>query len=432
MPRQTGRKLAPALAIAAAIGASTPALAASTVERVSVGPGGVQGNSGSDDAAVSVDGRFVAFHSDASNLVPGDTNDITDVFVRDRQAGTTRRVSVGPGGAQADSSSRGPDITPNGRFVAFESDARNLVPGDTNNEVDVFLHDTSTGRTRLVSVRGDGVRGGRSSRDPAVSDDGRYVAFVTAAEELTPGTTGGGPHIVLRDMQTGTIRLVSARPDGAPGDAFSENPAISGNGLFVAFVSLAANLVPGDTNGEADVFVYDRRTRGLRRASVGQGGVQADRSGGSPTLSKTGNIVAFASDAGNLVPGDTNGQADVFVRDLEAGTTRRVSVGPGGRQGRRVSRGPLSLSATGRYVAFESLARLVDTDSNGRMDVYVHDTVKDTTSRVSVGPGGAQGDRSSDRANISADGRFVAFQSEATNLVPGDTNSVNDIFGRPR
>lgn len=424
--------LTAAFTLAAVVGAATPVLSAPATERVSVRTGGAQVRGPSQTPALSGDGRFVAFTSRAKNLVPGDTNVKFDVFVRDRQSGTTRRVSVGPNGVQGDGDSVRPDVSADGRFVAFASNASNLVPGDTNGELDVFLHDTTAGETRLVSVRRDGARGDGPSDVPAVSDDGRHVVFRTEAERLTPGDTGDERHIVLRDMATGTLRLVSAGPGGTPADSYSDTPAISADGRLVGFTSDAANLVAADANVEADVFVYDQRTRELELASVGPGGVQANGISEAPAFSTDGSIVAFFSNAANLVPGDSNGEVDIFVRDLRAGTTRRVSVGPGRVQADAQSFGQPAISATGRFVAFESDAtNLVPGDTNEGKDVFVHDLEKGVTSRANVGPGGVQAasGRSFD-VDISADGRNVAFVSEAANLVPSDTNDVADVFVR--
>ena len=267
--------------------------------------------------------------------MPGDTNDTQDVFVRNRQTGTTRRVSLGPGGAQGDSSSSKSALSADGRFVAFTSNARNLVPGDTNDTQDVFVRNRQTGMTRRVSLGPGGGQGNGSSGGSALSADGRFVAFQSDASNLVPGDTNGAADVFVRDRQTGTTRRVSLGPGGAQagGDNCCSPVALSADGRFIAFESKAANLVPGDTNLAADVFVRDRQTGMTRRVSPGPGGGQGDGSSAQPALSADGRFVAFYSEAANLVPGDTNGAADVFVRDRQIGTTRRVSLGPGGAQG---------------------------------------------------------------------------------------------------
>ena len=326
--------------LTAVVGTTVPAWAHGITERVSVGPGGVQGNGTSDYPAISADGRFVAFQSDATNLVPGDTNFLADVFVRDRQTGTTQRVSLGPGGRQGNGSSVGPAISADGRVIAFVSNAPNLVPGDTNGMLDVFVRDRQTGTTRRVSLGQGGVQSNGSSFTPALSADGRFVAFQSAASNLVPGDTNGQPDVFVFDRKTGTTHRVNVGPGGVQAPDGGSEPALSANGRFVAFTSYSSNLVPGDTNFATDVFVRDRQTGTTRRVNLGPGGVEGDDSFGSarPAISADGRFVAFNSYATNLVPGDTNGLPDVFVRDRQTRTTRRVSLGPGRRRRRWVQR----------------------------------------------------------------------------------------------
>ncbi len=339
--------------------------------RVSVASDGRQGNFDSQTfraPAMSADGRFVAFESSASNLVAGDTNGRYDVFVRDRLAGVTRRVSVGAGG-QANNGSDSPAISADGRFVAFYSDASNLVAGDTNGRSDVFVRDRLAGVTRRVSV-GAGGQANSESFGPAISADGRFVAFYSYASNLVAGDTNGRSDVFVRDRLAGVTRRVSV---GAGGQANSDSfgPAISADGRFVAFDSSASNLVVGDTNGTFDVFVRDRLAGVTRRVSVGAGG-QANSDSLSPAISADGRFVAFESNASNLVAGDTNATDDVFVRDRLAGVTRRVSVGAGGQA--NSSSGSPAISANGRSVAYTSNAsNLVRGDTNGAQDVFVRD-----------------------------------------------------------
>ena len=430
MFRRLGKATASGLVIA--VGVSVPAWADGATERVSVGPGGAQGNRGSSEPALSADGRFVAFASDAANLVAGDTNSARDVFVRDRRTGTTRRVSIGPDGVQSNGFSADPALSPDGRFVAFESRATNLVPGDFNRVWDVFVRDRWRGQTERVSLGPRGVQGNRGSFDPALSADGRFVAFVSRASNLVPGDTNRREDVFLHDRQTGVTERVSVGPGGVQGNLESGAVTISASGRFVAFISWASNLVPGDANGLPDVFVHDSQTGVTERVSLGPGGVEGNAESRTPALSADGRFVAFASDATNLVAGDTNLDSDVFVRDRQTGVTRRVSLGPGGVQSNGFSFEP-ALSPDGRFVAFVANAsNLVPGDTNDTWDVFVRDHRQGRTERVSVGPGGAQGDLDSSEPAVSADGRFVAFHSVAGNLVPGDTNLVPDVFVRRR
>jgi Tol biopolymer transport system component len=435
--RGTGA-LACGLTIAAALGASLPAWSQGTTERVSLGPGGVQGNEESLFPAISADGRFVAFYTYASNLVPGDTNHSDDVFVRDRRTGTTERVSVGPNGRQGDSSSL-PAISADGRFVAFRSYANNLVPGDTNGVGDVFVRVRRTGTTERVSISSSGEQGNDYSEWSPLSANGRFVAFMSVASNLVPGDTNRvcddegfcTPDVFVRDRRTGITERVSISSSGKQANNGSHFPSISADGRFIAFDSDASNLVPGDTNGVGDVFVRDRRTGTTERVSVSSSGEQGNAFSVG-TISADGRFIAFESDASNLVPGDTNGKRDVFVRDRKLGTTERVSLRPDGGQGNDYSFSP-ALSAGGRFVAFTSWAsNLVPGDTNGTDDVFVRDRVTGVTIRASISSSGKQGNDHSNDPAISADGRFIAFMSHATNLVPGDTNGVNDIFVRTR
>jgi Tol biopolymer transport system component len=407
------------------------ATSGTSTSRVSVSSAGVQGNRTSEGPAVSDTGRYVAFASLARNLVAGDTNLVEDIFVRDRAAGLTRRVSVGPGGRQANGASIIPSISGNGRYVAFMSDAANLVAGDTNNASDVFVRDLVAGSTRRVSVGPAGHQANGASGFSAISRDGLHVVFHSDASNLVAGDTNGALDIFVRDLSAAATERVSVSSAGIQGDAPSLFPTLSRNGRLVAFISEATNLVTGDDNGFRDVFVRDRQTGVTQRASVGPGGVQADGlSTNLPSISANGRFVGFDSSASNLVVGDTNGLQDIFVRDLKLATTSRVSLGAGGVEANGISISP-RLSSDGRFVSFESDAtNLVGADTNGVVDVFVRDRSAGTTRRVSVGPGGVQGNGNSLGSAISNDGQHVGFISSATNLVAGDTNGEMDVFVR--
>jgi Tol biopolymer transport system component len=404
-----------------------------TTARVSVdGTGGEATNGGSSAPALSGDGRYVAFMSGATNLVAGDTNDQTDIFVHDRETAATTRVSIGSGGVQADGSSLAPSINGDGRFVAFRSAARNLVPSDTS-EQDVFVHDRTTGLTTLESASTGGAHGNGFSFGPSLSADGRFLAFGSAASNLVPGDTNGGLDVFVRNREEPSTFRASVGGDGS--EAFG--PYTSGfwgldvtpDGRHVAFTSFAANLVAGDTNGLNDVFVHDLQTGATTRASIGNSGTQGLYDSSQVSISADGRYVAFVS-LSDFAPPDNNFTADVFVRDLQAGTTTRASVSSSGTEANAFSFAP-SLSADGRYVGFESSAsNLVAGDTNGVVDVFVHDLVAGTTTRVTAAHDGAEPNGPSGNASISANGRYVAFLSRASNLVAGDTNGNDDIFVR--
>ena len=286
-----------------------------TTTRASVAAGDVQGNGESFEAAISADGRWVAFHSHAGNLVSGDTNGTSDAFVYDQQTGTTTRVSVAPGGAQANGGTVAPKISADGRWVAFGSVASNLVADDTNGRYDSFVIDRQTGITTRVSVGPGGAQADASSTLWAISPDGRWVVFDSQASNLVAGDTNGTSDAFVYDQQTGTTARVSVGPGGAQGNGSSYGRGISADGRWVVFASSASNLVAGDTNGSADVFVHDRQTGTTTRASVAAGDVQGNGESFVAAISADGRWVAFDSQASNLVAGDTNSAFDAFVHD---------------------------------------------------------------------------------------------------------------------
>jgi len=437
-------------ALVAALAIPAGAVAQTTLVSAATGGGsGLGGPSGQFAVALSGDGRHVAFESAATNLVPGDTNGLADVFVVDRLTRTTTRVSVATGGNEATGGASGLGgvaMSGDGRYVAFESAATNLVPGDTNGLSDIFVHDRATGTTTRVSVVSGGAQAtgsaGMRSRRPSISADGRYVAFDSDFPTLVTGDTNGKPDVFVHDRVTGQTTRVSVATGGveAVGDALGNiRPSISADGRLVAFISDAANLVSGDTNGFLDAFVHDRVTGETTRVSVRSGGAQATGADTfSVALSADGRYAAFDSEASVVTP-DGNGDRDVFVHDRVTGDTVRVSVATGGAEadGPFGSRGP-SISRDGRYVVFESdAANLVPGDTNGVSDVFQHDRATGRTSRVSLSslntqptaPAGAS-PISSGMAAVSADGRVVAFSSTAATLVGGDTNLLRDVFVR--
>ena len=402
------------------------------ITRVSVDSAGNQAIGGfllgSFIPSISADGRFVAFTSLVTNLVPGDTNNQNDIFVRDLLTNTTTRVSVDSAGNQALGSSFVPSISANGRFVAFASEAPNLVPGDNNNSQDIFVRDLLTNTTTRVSVDSAGNQGNSNSGFLSISGDGRFVAFVSRATNLVPGDNNNSQDIFVRDLLTNTTTHVSVDSAGNQGNDASYSPSISANGRFVAFASEAPNLVPGDTNNDEDIFVRDLLTNTTTRVSVDSASNQAIGNSGDPSISADGRFVAFGSDASNLVSGDTNRSRDIFVRDTRSNTTTRVSVSGVGNQVIGNSGDP-SISGDGRFVVFASAApNLVPGDNNNSQDIFVRDLSTNTTTRLSVDSTGNQAISSSFVPSISSDGRFVAFASEAPNLVPGDTNNSIDIF----
>ncbi|MBI1849479.1 MAG: PD40 domain-containing protein [Planctomycetes bacterium] len=383
---------------------------------------------------MSANGRFVAFDSTAANLVPGDSNGSIDVFVRDRMTGETTRESVSSTGIEGNNVSSYPAISADGRFVAFQSDASNLVVGDTNGVRDIFVRDRLTSVTTRASVDSSGRQGDGSSgfAGPALSADGRFVVFDSLATNLVSGDTNGQRDVFVHDRQTGETTRITVSTSGVQANNMTIGAAISTNGRFVAFDSCASNLVPGDTNDACDVFVRDRLVGTTERVNVSTTGAQAGQHCGGVSMSADGRFVAFLSHTETLVPNDTNNRFDAFVRDRQAGTTLRASVGSHGEEANGNTTAA-TISADGRFVAFESLAtNLIAGDTNAARDIFLHDLLTGETTRVSVGADGSQGNGNSKTPSISSDGRFVAFTSTANDLVLGDTNGARDVFVRDR
>jgi Tol biopolymer transport system component len=370
-------------------------------ERVSVSFTGEQGNGPSEYPSISADGRYVAFNSFASNLVNVDNNSADpDVFVRDLQTGLTELVSVSSSGEQGNSGSRSPFISWDGRYVTFDSIATNLGSGDTNGLNDIFVRDRKTGLTERVSVSSSGEQGNNISMGSSISADGRYVVFTSYASNLVKGDTNGGYDVFVRDRQTGITERVSVSSNGEQGNSFSLGGSISADGRYVALYSFASNLVSGDTNGKDDIFVHDQMTEITERVSVSSSGEQGNSGNEDwPTISADGRYVVFQSSSSNLVSGDTNGKDDIFVHDRRTGITERVSVGSGGEQandGSNIRTTSPSISMDGRYVVFGSAAtNLVIGDTNGVYDVFVRDRQTGIIERASVSSSGNQGDKDS-------------------------------------
>jgi uncharacterized repeat protein (TIGR01451 family) len=404
----------------------------------------VQGNADSTSSIISADGRYVAFQSRADNLVTGDTNGANDIFVRDRLTGKTTRVSVSSTGMQGNADSGSGEynnaISADGRYIAFQSDANNLVAGDTNGIADVFVHDCKTGKTTRVSVSSEGAQGNNYySFSSAISADGRYVAFDSYANNLVTGDTNGKIDTFVHDRVTGKTTRVSVSSEGAQGNSSGfYSTAISADGRYVAFTSYANNLVAGDTNYGFEPFVHDRKTGKTTRVNISSEGEQGngDSADSAIAISAGGRYVAFSSFSNNLVAGDSNGMLDVFVHDRKLGKTTRVSVSSAGVGGNHWSYIG-SISADGRYVAFQSFANnLVAGDTNGNWDIFVHDRKTGKTTLASVSSTGVQGNYASGGEGhtnpISADGRYVAFDSSASNLDAVDTYWSSDVFVRDR
>jgi Tol biopolymer transport system component len=419
-----------ATAVATTVGAiASPASAQIAIDRVDVDAAGKESSLGGYASGISPNGRYVCFFSWSGELVPGDTNADADVFVKDRTTGLIERVSISTSGEEGDDQSANGKVSVDGNLVVFQSSAKNFFAGDSNDRADVFLRDRFAGVTECISVDSAGAQGNAASYEPAMSRDGRLIVFTSYADNLVPGDGNGVPDVFVRDHVYGRTSRVSVRDGGSgSGNGESEGPSISDDGRYVAFSSVADNLVDGDTNGHWDVFVRDRDTDATERVSVHSSGVEGDSDSLGAMISANGRYVAFSSYAGNLVDDDTNGDVDVFVHDRATGTTRRVSVDSAGRQvGADCYFG--SISGDGRIIAFTSASDdLVEDDTNGRIDVFVRDRDLGMTERVSLRADGREADEFSEVPLLSRDGQTIAFNSFASNLVDGDTNGFKDAF----
>jgi Tol biopolymer transport system component len=407
--RALGLFLAAAGSLALVLGGVPTALAArAKTTLISLNPAGEQVIGPSSLPSVSGDGRFVAFQSDVTPLP-----NAAGSFVRDRKTATTRLVS---------SSGFQPSISADGRFVAYSA-----FDFDEN----VFLADLRTGETELVSQNTAGQPAGGFSASPSISAGGRFVAFSSDAQNLTPLAPRMRRNEFVRDMKTGKIVQVNVNSAGKPGNGPCHHPSISAGGRYVAFESNASNLAPGAKEGRWNIFVRDLRRHKTTLASVNSAAKAANGASHNPSISGDGRYVAFESKASNLVAHDTNKAWDVFRRDLKGHRTKRISVSSQGKQGNGDSRFA-SLSNHGGFIAFVSGAsNLVRGDTNHVADVFLRDEHSGRTVRIDVSSTGHQANRPPlAPPAVSADGRFVAFSSPASNLVPGDTNLNSDIFIR--
>ncbi|MCC6409870.1 MAG: PD40 domain-containing protein [Planctomycetes bacterium] len=390
---------------------------------------GIPGVLEQEARALTPDARFLVMSVRSPNLIVGDTNSTWDIYVRDRQNGAIERISIGTGGAQGNGPARDADISDDGRFVAFASDASNLHPGDANGMSDIFLRDRQLGTTTLVSRTSGGTVGSSWSLNPAISADGRWVAFLSRANDLVANDTNVSDDVFVFDAQTSSIERVSVSSAGVEANQLSFNLDISGDGRFVVFDSQAYNLVPGDQlGGHLDIFLRDRLAGTTVRLSEAAGGVTANGSSMRPTISANGEFVAFESFASNLVAGDT-ATPDVFLVELSTGALTLESRATDGTPG---SGQFAELSADGRYITFTTLAGSVyaASDVNNALDVYLRDVQSSTTTHISIDSAGAQGWSPVLAVTcVAADGLSVAFTT-ANAYAIGDFNLRDDAFVR--
>lgn len=424
---------------------------------------------GSRTADISADGRYAVFFSGAP-LVAEDENDDRDWYRKDLSTGEVELVSVSSDEDQADNSYSEEDgkasISADGRFVAFDSNATNLVDDDTNEYWDVFVRDMDEGTTVRVSVDSDGFEGYDDSWDPAISGDGRYVAFTTDAD-LDETDSGEYRDVYVHDLETGDTTRVSVDAEGGEGGRGSRSPAINYDGQFIAFIT-GNSFVMDDENGSQDVYVKDMDEGMYRRANVASDGSEAnDASWDTPAISDDGSRVVFDSDATNLVADDTNDTIDIFLHDFNAEETTRVSVRTDGSETWSSKHEP-AISGDGRVVAFTEGTSspdnasafdakkaaaappihdelpathgmvspsavsmsdtLVDGDTNNCDDVIVHDTADGSTTMGSVTSAGTPTDEDSQGPSLSENGNFLGYDSWCEMIDVDDDNGRRDVF----
>ena len=400
--------------------------------RVSVSSSGEQANGPSERPTVSGDGTKVVFMSHATNLVRGDTNNASDIFLRDLLRNTTTRISVSSRGEQANGGSAiDTRISTNGRYVVFSSEASNLVPGDTNGKVDVFVRDLVRGTTTRVSVNSKGEQANGDSMRPTLDNSGRYIAYTSVASNLDAHDTNGTWDVYLYDQVNRTTKRISVLPDGTEPNGASDGPQVSPDGAYVGFFSLATNLVSGDVDDFLDVFRADLATGAVTLISRNRtGGANDDLSVGGIS-SQDNRFVSFASHATNLTAQSPQGHdSHPYVLDTSTDTIQILDIGAEGQTGN--SGGFWSaITLDGKKVTFTSASdNIVPNDLNAGRDVFIRDLVHQTTSRVSVAADGSEGNDASYFGYANANASIIGFMSFASNLVPGDTNGVVDVFVR--
>jgi hypothetical protein len=415
--------------------ALAPAAAAAqqvcSVERITRDPNGADADGTSNQPVMTPDGRYVTYASTATNLVAGDTNGVADIFVRDLVPGTTERVSVGTNGAECDQLCSYAAISDDGRYVVFNTAATTLDPTDTNNALDVYLRDRANGTTERISLGAGGASGDGPSFGATLGGGARYVLFVSWATNLVPGDTNATRDVFLRDRVTGSLEIVSVSTAGIAGNDSSGSSTlrsfISSDGRYVAFGSVASNLVGGDTNNDMDAFLRDRALGTTEFLLQAAGGGQPH--GYVDVHSATADLRYFGivSDAPDLVAGDTNGTADAFCFDRLTGVIERASLTETGAETTGGAWAPV-VTDDGRFVLFSSAASdLVQPDPNTGRDIYRRDRYAGRTERVLPGPG-VYTQQEIAAAWISAAGDRVAFAYTGVEFDLGDLNDSSDIF----
>ena len=419
-----------AMAVMVALIVTPPAFGANTT-RISVSAGGAQANSNSFVSTLTSDGRYIAFESLASNLVSTNTNGKSQIYIKDTSTGGIQLISMNGSGVAGNANSVEPSISGDGRYVAFTSDATNLIANDGNGLRDVFIFDRNS--SSIMRVSPSGVEPNGISHMPYLSRDGKYLVISSLATNFAVNDTNSFRDIFLYQLSSGILKRINTSATGEQANSDSFASGISSDGNYVAFVSSASNLAPNDSNSVYDIFLFDNTTGKNELISVASNGTLGNNVSTWPSVSDDGRIVAYISLATNLVTGDTNGKYDVFMRDRKFSTTTRISVDSTGNQANEFSWHPF-VSGNGRYLVFWSFAsNLIANDNNGQGDIFIHDRIKNTLERINVDTTGSEANSLTDRSlGVSHDGLIVSFNSFASNLVVGDSNLSSDVYTRLR
>lgn len=400
------------------------ATAAFAFERISIGPDGAQGSGSSEDGSVSRDGRFVVFSS-FSSLVPLDTNGVRDVYVRDRVLKTTELVSATPTGEAGSSFSIRGRISADGSAIVFLSYANDLVPGDTNNETDVFRRDLLTGTTTRISVLSNGSQADASASQPSISDDGSVIVYLSSGENRLGGAAQSNTQIYR--VETGdpaSLTQVTTAPGGADGDGSSREPSLSGNGMFISYTTNASNIIPSPNSNYEQVFRYNHNDGSTMPVSVGDMAASPDSESSTSSISADGRFVVFVSQSTNLMPTPLDERDRIYVRDMELGETELIS---GDLTFEYAETAPESISGDGRFIVFDgNVEKDTGMGTSYFQQFHLYDRDSNSSEVILEVPSGQSS--ASFLAAVSPDGDEIVFNSLSEDLIAGDTNMQSDTF----
>ena len=415
------------VALVLALGIAWPGKSSATVpgnnEAVTVNTSGGSPNSNTSALSSSLDGRYVVFQSNATDLVssPAVTGSNSQIYVRDRYTNTTQLVSVNSAGTNGGNSwSQAPTISSDGRYVAFNSPATNLTNTNPGGTIEVYVRDLVSQTTVLASSSSSGAAANSTSYDGSISGDGNFVVFRTAASNLVSGVTPSSEQVFVKDLTDSSVKVVSKNGSGALANANTTGPRISCEGRFIIFLTNATNL-PGQTSAVWNIYMADMLHGGAVTDITPN--VPSGTSFGPMTISCNGNYVGFNSDASNIVSGDTNSQVDAFIYDRITNGFDLVSKSSSGTLGNDTS-AEVSVSNDGRFVTFSSAAtNLIASDTNSNYDIFMHDRLSGTTELVSKNLSGTQANGFSFQPSISSNAKYIFYGSTANNLISGYSNS---------